>query len=112
MNDATSLDLLQRLTDLNQIGIALSRQKDITRLLEVILAAAKEITNADGGTLYRMHQDKELKFEIMLTDSLGIAMGGSTGKPIPYLPVKLYEDDGTANNSMVVAYAVLPRSDR
>jgi HD-GYP domain-containing protein (c-di-GMP phosphodiesterase class II) len=107
MNDATSLDLLQRLTDLNQIGIALSRQKDITRLLEVILAAAKEITNADGGTLYRMHQDKELKFEIMLTDSLGIAMGGSTGKPIPYLPVKLYEDDGTANNSMVVAYAVL-----
>ena len=56
MNDATSLDLLQRLTDLNQIGIALSRQKDITRLLEVILAAAKEITNADGGTLYRMHQ--------------------------------------------------------
>ena len=34
MNDATSLDLLQRLTDLNQIGIALSRQKDITRLLD------------------------------------------------------------------------------
>lgn len=107
MNDATSMDLLERLTELNQIGIALSRQKDITRLLEVILAAAKEITNADGGTLYRMHQDKELRFEIMLTDSLGIAMGGSTGKPIPYLPVKLYEDDGRPNNSMVVAYAVL-----
>ena len=54
-----------------------------------------------------MHQDKELRFEIMLTDSLGIAMGGSTGKPIPYLPVKLYEEDGRPNNSMVVAYAVL-----
>jgi HD-GYP domain-containing protein (c-di-GMP phosphodiesterase class II) len=101
------MDLLERLAELNQIGIALSRQKDITRLLEVILAAAKEITNADGGTLYRMHQDRELKFEIMLTDSLGIAMGGSTGKPIPYLPVKLYEYDGGPNNSMVVAYAVL-----
>jgi len=33
----------------------------------------------------------------------GIAMGGTTGKPIPYHPVKLFEDDGRPNNSMVVA---------
>jgi HD-GYP domain-containing protein (c-di-GMP phosphodiesterase class II) len=107
MNDVTPIDLFRRLTELNQIGIALSREKDITRLLEAILVAAKKITNADGGTLYRMHNDRELRFEIMLTDSLGIAMGGTTGKPIPYHPVKLYEDDGRPNNSMVVAYSVL-----
>ena len=107
MNDVTPIDLFRRLTELNQIGIALSREKDITRLLEAILVAAKKITNADGGTLYRMHNDRELRFEIMLTDSLGIAMGGTTGKPIPYYPVQLYEADGQANNSMVVAYAVL-----
>jgi hypothetical protein len=107
MNDVTQIDLFRRLTELNQIGIALSREKDITRLLEAILVAAKKITNADGGTLYRMHNDRELRFEIMLTDSLGIAMGGTTGKPIPYHPVKLYEDDGRPNNSMVVAYSVL-----
>ncbi len=91
MNDVTPIDLFRRLTELNQIGIALSREKDITRLLEAILVAAKKITNADGGTLYLMHKDSELRFEIMLTDSLGIAMGGTTGKPIPYHPVKLYE---------------------
>jgi len=107
MNDVTPIDLFRRLTELNQIGIALSREKDIDRLLEAILVAAKKITNADGGTLYRMHNDRELRFEIMLTDSLGIAMGGTTGKPIPYYPVQLYEADGQANNSMVVAYAVL-----
>jgi HD-GYP domain-containing protein (c-di-GMP phosphodiesterase class II) len=107
MNDAISSDLFGRLDELNQIGIALSREKDINRLLEAILVAAKMITNADGGTLYRVHNDRELRFEIMLTDSLGIAMGGTTGKPIPYYPVKLYEDDGAPNNSMVVAYAVL-----
>ena len=106
MNDATDSDLFRRLTELNQIGIALSREKDITRLLEAILVAAKKITNADGGTLYRMY-DNELRFEIMLTDSLGIAMGGTTGKPIPYHPVSLYGDDGAPNNSMVVAYSVL-----
>ncbi len=107
MNDVTPIDLFRRLTELNQIGIALSREKNITRLLEAILVAAKKITNADGGTLYLMHKDSELRFEIMLTDSLGIAMGGTTGKPIPYHPVKLYEDDGSPNNSMVVAYSVL-----
>ncbi len=107
MNDITPIDLFPRLTELNQIGIALSREKNITRLLEAILVAAKKITNADGGTLYLMHKDSELRFEIMLTDSLGIAMGGTTGKPIPFHPVKLYEEDGSPNNSMVVAYSVL-----
>jgi len=43
----------------------------------------------------------------MLTDSLGIAMGGTTGKSIPYDPIKLYADEGEPNNSMVVAYSVL-----
>jgi len=107
MSEDTQPDLFRRLTELNRIGIALSREKDINRLLEAILVAAKLITNADGGTLYRMHGDKELRFEIMRTDSLGIAMGGTTGREIPFYPVKLYDEDGTPNNSMVVAYAVL-----
>ena len=107
MNDVRDADLIRRLTELNQIGIALSREKDLDRLLEVILVAAKQITNADGGTLYRKHGERELRFEIMRTDSLGIAMGGTTGKPVPFAPVRLYEDDGGLNNSMVVAYAVL-----
>jgi HD-GYP domain-containing protein (c-di-GMP phosphodiesterase class II) len=106
MNDAPDIDLFRRLTELNQIGIALSREKDIARLLEAILVAAKQITNADGGTLYRKYGD-ELRFEIILNGSLGIAMGGTTGKAIPYPPIKLYDDDGRPNNSMVVAYSVL-----
>src|SRR5262249_40060666 len=106
MNHAPDIDLFRRLTELNQIGIALSREKDIDRLLEAILVAAKQITNADGGTLYRKHGEA-LQFEIILNDSLGIAMGGTTGKAIPYQAIKLREDDGRANNSMVVAYSVL-----
>ncbi len=107
MSDAIHTDLFRRLTELNQIGIALSREKDLNRLLEAILVAAKMITNADGGTLYRMHAGKELRFEIMRTDSLGLAMGGTTGREITFPPVRLYEDDGAQNVSMVVAYAVL-----
>ncbi len=107
MNKTASTDLLHRLTELNQVGIALSREKDINRLLEAILVAAKRITNADGGTLYRMYNDQELRFEIMRTDSLGLAMGGTTGREIPFQPVRLFDQSGQPNNSMVVAYSVL-----
>ena len=102
-------DLNRRLAELNQIGVALSQEKDLNRLLELILLAAKKITNADGGTLYRRHADHpgELAFEIIRTDSLGIAMGGTTGVKIPYPPIQLRDNRGRDNTSMVVAYAVL-----
>src|SRR5690606_14712197 len=69
-------DLFARLEELNSIGVSLSKEKDITRLLEKILIAAKTITNADGGTLYRINDEGDCQFEIMRTDSLAIAMGG------------------------------------
>ncbi|MES1195136.1 MAG: GAF domain-containing protein, partial [Opitutus sp.] len=101
-------DLNRRLADLNQIGIALSQEKDLDRLLETILIAAKKITNADGGTLYRRQAGKDvLTFEIIRTDSLGIAMGGTTGTKIPFPPIQLRDPRGRENSSMVVAYAVL-----
>jgi HD-GYP domain-containing protein (c-di-GMP phosphodiesterase class II) len=108
MNSPSSAALLRRLEELNEIGISLSREKDTSRLLEAILVAAKKITNADGGTLYRVDNEKRLvHFEILRTDSLGIAMGGTTGVDIPFYPVRLYDQAGNPNNSMVVAYSVL-----
>jgi len=110
MNEAhrsrDSSDLLRRLDQLNQIGIALSQEKDINRLLETILVAAKNITNADGGTLYRMTEEKSLRFEIMRNDSLGIAMGGTSGVDIPFYPIYLHDKDGKPIHTMVAAYAV------
>ena len=110
MNTTTTEELWKRLKELNTIGIALSKEQSTTRLLETILIAAKKITNADGGTIYLMkgeEKNRTLSFEIIRTDSLKIAMGGTTGKPIPYYPVKLSCDNGAPNNSMVVAYAAL-----
>ncbi|MBI4938559.1 MAG: GAF domain-containing protein [Nitrosomonadales bacterium] len=101
-------DLLQRLDELNAIGIALSSERDINRLLETILVAAKRITNADAGTLYLVEPNElVLRFEIMRTDSLGIKMGGTSGAYIPYYPIHLTDKDGKPNNSMVVAYVAL-----
>ena len=103
-------DLFRRLEQLNEIGASLSAERDINRLLESILLAAKAITRADGGTLYLLTEDdgtKRLKFEIMRTQSLNIAMGGTTGTPIPFYPIHLYSKDGKPNNQMVAAFAAL-----
>ncbi len=100
--------LLLRLEELTEVGISLSRQRDTPRLLEAILGAARRITNADGGTLYRVDSQKQQAlFEILRTDSLGIAVGGATGAEVPFYPVRLYDESGAPNNSMVVAYSVL-----
>lgn len=99
-------DNTDRFEQLLGIGVALSRERDIDKLLEFILLAAKDVTNADGGTLYRMSDDKMLKFAIVRNDSLGIAMGGTTGVEIPFYPVQLFMDDGSKNTHMVAAYAV------
>ena len=101
-------DLLRRVDQLNEIGISLSRERDITRLLETILVAAKTITRADGGTLYRMSDDgKSLRFEIVITDSLGTNLGGTSGKLVSFPNVPLYDDQGRPNDHAVAAYAAI-----
>lgn len=101
-------DLLRRLEQLNAIGAALSKERDIDRLLESILVAAKTITNADGGTLYRVTPDrKALRFEILRTDSLRISMGGSSGRAIDFPNLPLFDTDGEPNDSLVAAYTVI-----
>src|SRR5664279_3007103 len=100
--------LLKRLEQLNDIGASLSKERDITRLLERILLAAKTITNADGGTLYRMLEDGQtLRFEILRNDSLDIAMGGTSGRAISYADLSLRDESGAANDSLVAAYAAI-----
>ena len=98
-------DLLPRLEQLNQIGAALSDERDIDRLLENILLAAKAITHADGGTLYRVSEDqKSLHFEIVRTNSLGLALGagGSVSELVRH-GTKLAEGVHTA--SVAVEFA-------
>lgn len=96
--------LLKELTD---IGIALSAERDHSRLLEMILVKAMEITNADGGTLYTRTEDTRLKFEIMITRSLGIHRGGTSGEEITFYPLALYDAEGRPNRTMVAAWAAI-----
>lgn len=59
-----------------ELGIALSAEHNHSRLLEKILLGAKEMTNADGGTLYLVgERGRELRFMIMRNDTMGMALG-------------------------------------
>src|SRR5262245_3093877 len=108
-NDGSPVDLFRRLEQLNEIGAALSLEKDLNALLEKILLAVKTITRADGGTLYLVEgegAEQVLRFEIVRTASLDIAMGGTTSNPIPFYPIHLFKN-GDPNTSMVAAFAAL-----
>ncbi len=106
VKDYVSL-LEEQIEHLSDIGLALSKEKDMPVLLEMILEESKRITNCDGRTLYMMTDDQRLKFEIVRTDSLKFHMGGSSGQDIPFYPIKLYLDDGKPNHSMIAAHVGL-----
>lgn len=98
-------DLLLRLEQLNAIGVALSRERDSTHLMQMILESAMAITHADGGTLYRVSEDgKTLNFETLLTNSLNLRMGGNTGRDIALPNLPMFDAQGKANSSLVATY--------
>jgi HD-GYP domain-containing protein (c-di-GMP phosphodiesterase class II) len=108
---ATLVAEIERLQVLFKVGVALSAEKNRDRLMELILLEAKKLCNADGGTLY-IRDEQELSFEIMRSDTLGIALGGTTGEPIRLQPLPLCDPTTGAQNlhNVATAAANLKRS--
>ncbi len=106
MSEYETAALLERIDRLVEMGTALSAEQHLPRLLERILLGAKALTHADGGTLYRLSNDR-LHFEIMANDSLGIQMGGDSGIPIEFEPIPLHDNQGQPNHRMVVSHCVI-----
>lgn len=102
-----SRKMMECIKELNALGIALSKDRNIPHLLELILVKAKELTGADAGTLFMVDEEGNLRFEVMRTDSLGFAMGGTSGKEIPFPPVQLHDEQGQPNMKQVAACTVL-----
>lgn len=101
-------DVFRRLEQLNHIGAALSKERDINSLLESILIAAMELTRADGGTLYLMNDKRDsLAFTIMRNNSMEIALGGTTGRDIDLPSLPLRTPEGKPNDSIVAVWAVI-----
>ncbi|MCK7594340.1 HD family phosphohydrolase [Pseudomarimonas salicorniae] len=103
---AEATDILRRLETLNEIGRALSSERDIRSLLERILEAAQGFANSDGGTLYLV-ENQQLVFEVIRNETLGYRLGGRSGGALSFPPVRLYDDEGKPVQGTVVAHAAL-----
>jgi HD-GYP domain-containing protein (c-di-GMP phosphodiesterase class II) len=101
-------NMLQRIV---AMGIALSTEPNIDRLLELILELSQSLLKADGGTLYRLTSENNLRFTIIRNHSLKIKMGGTQGSPIDLsqlkdLPLIL---DGKPNDRNIAAHTAITK---
>ena len=91
-----------------RIGIALSVEKNINKLLEMIVDETRDLTHADAGTLYILDRDQQcLTFQIMQNDTMKARLGGTSGKAIDLPDIPLYSKDGKPNHSNVASYVAL-----
>ncbi|WP_052065595.1 HD family phosphohydrolase [Thalassospira australica] len=96
------------LAELVDLGIALSAEQGREGLNQKILMAARNFTNADGGSLYLVNREEsELQFRILMNDTLNtfFVSGREAEKPFPPLP--LYDDEGRPNHTNIATYVAL-----
>jgi HD-GYP domain-containing protein (c-di-GMP phosphodiesterase class II) len=84
VSEAAAEQKTREVAELHDIGIALSAEQDHGRLLEVILGKAREITNADAGSLFRV---SSIDQPLSLPDG---SMGRAKGK---WLQFRLAQND-------------------
>ncbi len=106
MSELNPTQIAQRLDRLTELSVALGTSPDLDSLLDRILTVAKNMTHADGGTLYRPNEDRTaLNFRISINDTLKIYQGGISGNKIDIPPVPLFDAQGEQNLQSVAAYA-------
>ncbi|WP_432735647.1 HD domain-containing phosphohydrolase [Maridesulfovibrio sp. FT414] len=99
------VSLVDRLTE---IGLALSGETRLERLLEMIVDEARVLTKADAGTLYIVDKEsRKLVFSILQNDTMNVRMGGTSGNEITLPPVPLYGPGNKPNQSNVSSYCAL-----
>src|SRR5471030_3170837 len=106
MQELNPTQIAQRLDQLTELSVELGAGGNVDALLERILMVAKNMTAADGGTLYRPSDDgRQLRFHISVNDTLGIYQGGAGGEEIKLPSVPLFDEHGAHNLASVAAYA-------
>jgi HD-GYP domain-containing protein (c-di-GMP phosphodiesterase class II) len=74
-------EAFDRQLELARVGIALTAERDLDRLLELILTTARELVSADAGSLYLIEEgdgDRCLRFVLAQNDSIPARLAAST----------------------------------
>lgn len=97
----------EELEKLKDIGIALSSEQDITRLLEMILSISMEISGADAGSLYIVEEKPGVEFDrnnYLANKQLRFKLAQNISREVPF---KEWVMPITPNS--IVGYAALSR---
>jgi HD-GYP domain-containing protein (c-di-GMP phosphodiesterase class II) len=86
------------------ISIQINKEANTDILMEKILMAAVEISNADAGSIYLVTQTQELEFRTIYNNSMNLHLGGSSTSAITFPGIPLFID-GEPNRSAIVAHA-------
>jgi len=71
----------ERIAALNRIGIALSAERDLEKLLETILTESRRFSSSEAGSLYLMEESPEgrrLRFKLAQNDAVTFAFSERT----------------------------------
>ncbi len=88
-------DRTRDLTELTAIGVALSQERDLHTLLELILTQARRLTNSDAGSIYLIERDandvpSRLRFAMAQNFTLPNLPFRSTTVPIDHTSLSGY----------------------
>jgi HD-GYP domain-containing protein (c-di-GMP phosphodiesterase class II) len=97
-------NIIRKFEQLTDITIELTSERNTAKLLEKILFGAISLTNADGGTIYRVLKDA-IKIEIIYSNSLNMHFSDSTKNAADLPKIPLFDENGQTNLKNVVSYS-------
>ena len=102
-----AMDKIKHIRRLSEIGMALSIEKNITTLFDMIVDEARQFCHAEAGTLYIVDREKQtLSFAVLQNAAMDVRVGCNHGE-ISNLPdVPLYINN-QPNHSNVSSYVAL-----
>ncbi|MEA3383363.1 MAG: response regulator [Campylobacterota bacterium] len=97
-----TINIIELNKKLINISYKIAIEKQYTQTLKIILESAKELTNADGGTLYLYNENKEcLEFVIVINDTLNVQYNKDSSENLNFKSLPLYIDDNLPNNKNI-----------
>ncbi|MEJ1436976.1 MAG: HD domain-containing phosphohydrolase [Candidatus Sedimenticola sp. (ex Thyasira tokunagai)] len=89
-----------------EIGKALSAEKDLDRLLQMILEEARQVCRADGGTVCLLNEDgRQLDFALLRNNRTGAAFSDVERETPSIAPEMLSEDPAITGETLLARVA-------
>ncbi|GAB4277490.1 MAG: HD family phosphohydrolase [Candidatus Rifleibacteriota bacterium] len=99
----------ENIETLHKIGIALSAENDINKLLDMILTQSRNISEADAGSLYLVESENKMRFKLSQNVSLDWSIKQNALIDIDHLSICGYAAAAKIPVNLLDAYQISPK---